>query len=446
MSSLESFKKRKGLGIIHLNIRSLIQKDRMDHLKILAAQSDPDIIVLTETWLRHCTNDEDIALNNFILHRKDRVSMGGGVVIYTNVNLQANVLCAVSKEKCYEFLALQVSLGKNNSFVLIGIYRPPSAPHSAVEELADLLSKFSASELLVLGDFNLKWLSNASDHLKEICGNLNLTQLINEPTRPNLKEPTKSTLIDLILSNKADKITASGVFELGISDHCPIGCIRNSCTNKTGSRLVVRRNFNNFNEQAFLSDLAMSEIHLTLEISDVDGALNHFSKTFLTVVNKHAPFKKSRIRDRSSPWFTGEVSSLFKARNKAWSTARRSGERDHWLTFRQLRNKCTSAVRKAKSEYYCSLITSTRNPQNVWKIVNSLKNNSPPFPTSVLVDDQLISAQKEIGQVFNSHFAAAGHIFDKNSTNPLNKTDLSSTVSKTHGLFSLQPFFSIFSC
>lgn len=280
MSNLDSFKRRLGLGIIHLNIKSLLQKDRMDHLKILVEQSDPDIIVLTETWLRHATKDKDVALNNFILHRKDRISRGGGVAIYTRVNIQTTVLCAVSKEKFYEFLALEVSLGKNNSFVLIGIYRPPSAPHSAVEELADLLSKFCTFELLVLGDFNLNWLSNAFDHLKEICVNLTLTQLIKEPTRPNLKEPTKSTLIDLILSNKDDKITASGVFELGISDHCPIGCIRSSCTNKTGSRLVVRRNFNTFNEQASLSDLAMSEIYLTPEIPDVDEALNHFSKIF----------------------------------------------------------------------------------------------------------------------------------------------------------------------
>lgn len=131
---------------------------------------------------------------------------------------------------------------------------------------------------------------------------------------------------------------------------------------------------------------------------------------------------------------------MFKARNKAWFTARRSGKENHWLTFRQLRNKCTSAVRKAKSEYYLSLITSSRNPQNLWKIVNSLKNNSLPFPTSISANNQLISDQKEICQIFNSHFATAGHIFDRNNTNILNKTDPNSIVSKSHGFFSIQPF------
>ena len=111
------------------------------------------------------------------------------------------------------------------------------------------------------------------------------------------------------------------------------------------------------------------------------------------------------------PTKSSEVSSLFKARNKASSTARCIGERDNWLTFRQLRKKCTSAVRKAKSDYYLGLITSSTNTQNFWKIVKSLKNNSSTLPTSVIVDDQLISNQKEICRAFNTHFAAAGHIF-----------------------------------
>ena len=45
-----------------------------------------------------------------------------------------------------------------------------------------------------------------------------------EPTRPNVKTHSKSTLIDRILCNKSEKICASDVFELGVwtSDHCPV--------------------------------------------------------------------------------------------------------------------------------------------------------------------------------------------------------------------------------
>ena len=79
---------------------------------------------------------------------------------------------------------------------------------------------YSESELIILGDFNSDWSSAASGYIKEVSSSLNLAQLITEPTRHNLLNPSKSTTIDLIFSNKPDKIIASGVFDLGVSDHC----------------------------------------------------------------------------------------------------------------------------------------------------------------------------------------------------------------------------------
>ena len=82
-----------------------------------------------------------------------------------------------------------------------------------------------------MGDINIDWLSGASESLKEIYSNLNLTQLITKLTRPNLKKPAKSTLIYLILSNKINKLLSVGVFDLRVSDHCPVACIRSSFKN-----------------------------------------------------------------------------------------------------------------------------------------------------------------------------------------------------------------------
>uniref|UniRef100_A0A8B9HR54 Integrator complex subunit 2 n=1 Tax=Astyanax mexicanus TaxID=7994 RepID=A0A8B9HR54_ASTMX len=88
----------------------------------------------------------------------------------------------------------------------------------------------------------------------------------------------------------------------------------------------------------------------------------------------------------SSPWFSGEISSLLQSKNKAWSIARCTGEGEKWLTFRQLRNRCTAPIRKAKSDYFLNQITSSSNPQDFWKAVNFLKNNSQQIPTKILVN------------------------------------------------------------
>lgn len=99
---------------------------------------------------------------------------------------------------------------------MVGIYRPPSADPRFLAKIKDLLSQYVNSEMIILCDFNFDWLSDASEYLTEICNNLNLSQLITEPTMPNPKNHNRSTLLDLILSNRSNTIVETGVFDLGI--------------------------------------------------------------------------------------------------------------------------------------------------------------------------------------------------------------------------------------
>ena len=310
------------------------------------------MLVLTESWLKDTDSDSSIAIENYNVFRADRAGRGGGVVIYVKCCFSANVVNTVTTPKCFELLTLKVDLGPNDSLYVVGFYRPPSAHNSSIDKLVDILSKYSNIEIIVMGDFNIDWLSNSSDYLKEISGNLNLSQLVTEPTRPNLKDSSRSTLIDLIFSNKSDKILDCSVFDLGISDHCPTACVRSIHIKKTKSHIITKRNFKHFSEQAFLSDLYQSDIHYTSQIPDVEMALDFFTKTFLTIIDKHAPWKKLRVKDRSSPWFTPELALLFKERNRSWLLARHSRDPSHWASFRQIRNKCTSAVKKSQNNLF----------------------------------------------------------------------------------------------
>ncbi|CDQ98605.1 unnamed protein product [Oncorhynchus mykiss] len=84
---------------------------------------------------------------------------------------------------------------------------------------------------------------------------LNLTQIINEPTRYNSKSVNTGTLIDVILTNSPSKYT-SAVFSQDLSDHCLIACIRNGSATKRPPLITVKRSLKHFCEQAFLIDLA----------------------------------------------------------------------------------------------------------------------------------------------------------------------------------------------
>ena len=109
--------------------------------------------------------------------------------------------------------------------------------------------------MLIAGDFNLVRGTQDADCLKDFCANQNLTQLITKPNRPNLKDPTKSTLIDLVFTNNPKKYAGIGVFALDISDHCPIVCVRDIRMPRSKPRFINLRIFKHLNEQAFFSDL-----------------------------------------------------------------------------------------------------------------------------------------------------------------------------------------------
>lgn len=47
-----TFRNRKAVGLLHVNIRSLLQHQKLEHLKMLLSQADPDVLVLKESWLK----------------------------------------------------------------------------------------------------------------------------------------------------------------------------------------------------------------------------------------------------------------------------------------------------------------------------------------------------------------------------------------------------------
>ena len=78
---------------------------------------------------------------------------------------------------------------------------------------------------MLLGDLNWDML-NTPAILQSQFDALNLTQMINEPTKYKPAAVNTGTLIDIILTNLPSKYT-SAVFNQDLSDHCLIACVHN---------------------------------------------------------------------------------------------------------------------------------------------------------------------------------------------------------------------------
>lgn len=118
-----NFKNRSGLGIMHFNVRSLLPK--MDMLRLRVDETDMDIMVSSETWLKSTITDNMIAIDGYNIFRADRSGKGGGVAIYVKSKFVSSVTLLVSRVKQFDLLALKVNLYKDTYLTVVGCYRPP---------------------------------------------------------------------------------------------------------------------------------------------------------------------------------------------------------------------------------------------------------------------------------------------------------------------------------
>ena len=191
---------------------------------------------------------------------------------------------------------------------MAGCYRPPSAPACTFKALFRALAPFTRSEHVLLGDLNWDMLM-PPEKVTQQLDSLNLHQIITHPTRLNSNCPDKASLLDVIITN-TPYMYQYGVFCSDLSYHCFIACIRLNISAKQPITISIKRSLKHFNTQAFLHDLANMNWHRVRLVPSLNDAWTLFKDQLSNVVNKHAPLKKQRLKNRHSPWFTQERTSL----------------------------------------------------------------------------------------------------------------------------------------
>lgn len=138
-------------------------------------------------------------------------------MIYVESGIQCNEIVWPNNTDL-ECIGLNLILSPQMSFTLMVIYRPPYSNVSFYENLKQVLKLCNFSkEVIIMEDFNINWDDKTvRNHLKQITDYFDLQQMINGPTR--LTNSTRSQ-IDLIFSNRADRILKTFNMLTGISDH-----------------------------------------------------------------------------------------------------------------------------------------------------------------------------------------------------------------------------------
>ena len=122
------------MKIIVINFRSI--KNKREEVNNNIDQSDPSVIIGTETWLNPSTNSCEYFPPNYEVIRKDRKEWYGGVLLAVKKDF---VIDQMEITTVAEAVFVKLQLGKNLSLMICSLYRPPSSIPAYMNDLCQTL-------------------------------------------------------------------------------------------------------------------------------------------------------------------------------------------------------------------------------------------------------------------------------------------------------------------
>ena len=443
--SFDHIEDEKKLSLFHMNIASLAKNKEELETSLQILNFKFDIIALTETKiLKGIDANFDIAIDGYRCYQTPTEASKGGSILYIknkfNTIPRDDLNKIMYKSKQIESSFIEI-INSNKKNIVIGcIYRHPSMDLNEFNEcyLGNLLDKISMENKnsFLLGDFNadlmnLETNKPISNYFDILASHLYIPHIIY-PTRIVDNEmynfPSK-TLIDNIFSNClnfADGI--SGNITLSISDHLaqfliiPVEC------------KIIKQQFNeykrdtkNMDKENFTLDMLEVDWKSIIKVENNDPNLSfvEFEKKLNSIIDHYMPLRKltkKEMKQQCKPWITLGIRNSIRRRDtlhKKFIKAKNPDIKNAYhLRYKELRNQIVTLCRISKRNFYQNYFAkNSNNLKNTWKGINNLINLNKNFktnPSSLIVDDQLITDPNYVANEYNNYFSTiASKLRDK---------------------------------
>ena len=332
-------------------------------------------------------------------------------------------------------ITLEVGLGRARKTIVNYYYREwtggvsgESSSTAQQERLANQITVWKelltqGKDFISLGDANLCALNwNNSDYRHKILANQvqtfnleeNCHQLVRGITRiQNYGDTIQQSCIDHITTNVPDKCSNPEISAGGSSDHMAVMITKFSRDICNQPKTIKKRNYKNFDPQAFLTDVQYSisngSFNSILSTSDPDIASSHFWGIFGSILNRHAPLKTIQVRNNYSPWVSSATKIKMRARDKLKIEASEESNHEKLNQYRKLRNEIKNELERDKKEYYkTKFYNKEATISSIWNSVNDFLGTSSrshsSSPTLISYKNQTMSAPRDIANSLNQIF------------------------------------------
>lgn len=317
-----------------------------------------------------------------------------------------------------------------------------------------------------MGDLNLNWLNKSRrKRLKDITNKFQMSQMISSPTRLT---SSSQTLLDLIFTNKPDRMTKTYNLITGTSDHNLILVARKlSKMRYKNQNAMEGGKYISFipkkNLEPFENELRQTEWNDTIPGVNCEQTCDDLMSTIKQIISKYTKtVPRKHKAKRNLPWFNDTLWHLMKKRDLALKKSLKSGLSTDRLIYKGLRNKVTMQLRKAKANFFLEIIKDAKGKNKIlWKSIDKLSGREHPKNEDIQLklngthqvdslviannfNDYFINSVLELGQNFTQTHLNQIFISDETALNlkPTNEIKVNtilsslsnSTAKDIHGL------------
>ena len=274
------------------------------------------------------------------------------------------------------------------------------------------------------------WSEGASNdegnHLDNLFSDLNLTQIISEPT--HFRDNCLPSCIDLIITDQPNLVLDSGVRPSldPLCKHQITFCKTNFSIPPPSA---YKRKVWQFNEaESVLITRAMDQFPWVERLDQLKEnpslQVKLLNETILNIMSTFVPNKTISIKPSEPEWIHRDIKNMLRKQNRMYKKFKNHGFKEvDRISLDLYRIECNDAIEKSKTNYLLNLgnklTDKSRGLKAYWKIVNNLLNKckAPRIPP-LLIAGQFITNCKEKASYFNNFFVAQCQPFENGSTLP----------------------------
>lgn len=364
------------IKVLQWNIRSFVSN--FNDLKILIKELNPDIIALSETFLRSYI---DVSLSGYSLLRQDRADGYGGIAFairnyipYVEIDLQAMVLP----------VGLQISGVQCAGYKIFNLYVPPDVRLSP--SVLDHVFSLADRSSLFIGDFNAQnslWGSGRGNRNGNVLQSFIRDSdfgLLNDGSPTRVVPPGISTSapdLSICSSDLLVRCAWSVVQDSGSSDHLPIMIMINGGAASAPSTCFSLRKYNTKYADWQKFSKHVFEEFSSIQVDDID----RFVENIQAASDASLPKFNSRQNSKYSVhWWDEEVSEMIKSRRSLLSVYNQSPTLSNYLRYKNQVAKTRAIVKKKKKvsfRGFCENLT-IEHTHRFWGIIKKFSGRARP--------------------------------------------------------------------